>query len=147
MAVAEEGIPVAPSWVVEFDHADEIDGESARAQALGLNVLRRQGKSLMIQGDVPKTLGYDACGGAKNKTVVPVAEYAVTPGLMKAADLDKYREMAKTRDARNIALRAEVSQDSLRGFIEKLQGYGSRNSYTGEGGTLDQAADWAADQH
>lgn len=133
-------------WVVEFDNTDEIDGESARAMSLDLKVILREGKSLMIQGDVPKTLGYDACGGNKNKTIVPVADHKVTPGSMKTADLSKYAEMAKTRNARNIALRAEVSESSLRAFIEKLQGYGSRNSYTGEGGTLDQAADWAADQ-
>jgi len=145
-SVATEADFAEPVWVVEFDNAEEIEGESARAKSLGLDIILQQGKSLMLQGDVPKTLGYDACGGSKNKTVVPVADHEVTPGAMPASDLDKYKELAKTRNAKNIALRAGVSQDSLKGYIEKLQGYGSRNSYTGEGGTLDQAADWAADQ-
>jgi len=135
------------AWVVEFDNAEDVAGVAWRAESLGLEVVLRQGESLMIQGeDVPEKLGLDSCGGNKNKTLVPVADHEVRYGTMASSDLSKYKELAKTRNGKNIALRDQVSQESLRGFIQKLQDFKSRNSYSGEGGTLDQAADWAAGQ-
>lgn len=134
------------AWVIEFDKPEEVAGMAWRAESLGLEVVLRQGESLMIQGDVPEKLGLDNCGGNTGKTLVPVADYEVKYGAMAASDLTKYAELAKTRNGRNMALREQVSQESLQGFIQKLQDFKSRNSYSGEGGTLDQAADWAAEQ-
>jgi len=138
--------PPPRAWVVEFDNMTLMESESARASSLGLQVVFQRSGSLVIEGDVPSTLGYDACGGNAQKTVVPVSDHEVTLGAMPESDLSKYLELAKTRNARNIALRDRLSKESIQGFIQKLQDYGSRNSYTGEGGTLDQAADWAAEK-
>jgi len=143
---SKEEMPPPRAWVVEFDNLTLMESESARASSLGLQVVFQRGGSLVIEGDVPSTLGYDACGGNTQKTVVPVSDHEVTLGTMPESDLSKYLELAKTRNGRNIALRDRLSKESIQGFIQKLQDYGSRNSYTGEGGTLDQAADWAAEK-
>jgi len=136
--------PTSSLWVLEFEHEDEIAKEQAHVEALGLEVMFRRGKSLVVDGDVPKKLGYDGCGSSGNVTVVPVSEFEVTPSAMPRFDVEKYTKMAQTRDERNVALRERSSRGSVRITSEMLDSFKDRYSYGGEGSGLDQAADWAA---
>lgn len=143
--VAKSEEHAAPVWVIEYDNPADVEKERARAESLKLEVLFQQQDSLVIQGDVPATLGYDACGGEKNKTVLTVADYEIVPRSMPTDDFDKYMALASTADPRNAALHGKMTRESLRDMIQRLQDYGTRNSYEGENG-LDAAADWAAEQ-
>lgn len=135
-----------PLWVVEYEDMKEMETERRRAQSLGLQILFKAKGSLVIQGDVPGTLGYDACGGNNGKIVAPVSEYEVTPKAMPDFDKEKYMALASVADPANVALRGRSTRSSLKETVEKLEKYVTRNSYSGEGGGLDQAADWAAEQ-
>jgi len=144
--VGKEADSSKPLWVIEFERMEEIEEERARAESLGLQVLFERERSLVIQGDVPGKLGYDSCGGNGNKTVVPVANFEVTPRAMPPLDVEKYTRLAQIADPANIALREIAGRSSLRLTLEQLLSYEDRQSYGGVGSGLDQAADWAAKQ-
>ena len=88
-------------------------------------------------------LGYDACGMEEDKRFISVPAEAVRgPKSMNKEEKARYMKMAKNKDTQVENLLELVQETSLVGFIEHMQDYQSRNSYSGDNG-LDQAADWA----
>jgi len=132
-------------WVVEYASAEEMSSERRRADAGGLEVILQEKQSLVMQGNVPGVLGYDACGGEVNKTVISVANHEVLTVPMPAAEASIHLEQAQSADPWIVELLEQVSQSSIRDSISKLQSYTSRNSASGSAG-LDPAAEWASQQ-
>jgi len=132
-------------WVVEYMSAEQLSAERLRAESAGLEVVLQEKKSLLMQGNVPGLLGYDACGGEPNKTVISVASRAVSYVPMPSADASKYLALARNADPWIVALLDQVSQSSITDSITTLQSYTSRNSASGSSG-LGPAAEWASAQ-
>lgn len=132
-------------WVVEYASAEELSSERSRADAGGLKVILQEKQSLVMQGDVPGVLGYDACGGEVNKTVISVATREVLTVPMSATEAGTHLEQAQSADPWIETLLEKTSQSSITESITKLQSYTSRNSASGSAG-LDPAADWASQQ-
>jgi len=132
-------------WVIEYTTSAEMQTEKHRAETMGLQVTMEEKLSLVLQGNVPAVLGYDACGGETNKTVISVADRTVTERPMPAAAAVKYLAQAEAADPAIVELLTQVSQQSIASTITTLQTYTSRNSRSGDVG-LDPAAEWAAQQ-
>lgn len=133
-------------WVVEFGSAKQLQKEKAYALKQKLNIVLQQGESLVISGDVPGKMGYDACGSEGDKTVISVSKTPIRgPRPMLKAEKDKYMARARVPSDKNINLLDRVSSDSLAQLITHMEDYTSRNSYSGENG-LNQAVDWAAEK-
>jgi len=117
--------------------------ERRRAELGGLAVALQEKLSLVVQGNVPAVLGYDACGGETDKTVLSVPNYQVLERPMPASTAQMYLERARTADPAITAIVDAVSKDRLTSTLSKLQNYTSRRSESGQVG-LDPAADWVA---
>merc|ERR1719464_2644652 len=130
-------------WLVEYTSAAEMVAERARAESAGLVVTLQEKLSLVMQGNVPGLLGYDACGGEPNKTVISVADREVHERAMPAATVSRYLARAQTADPLIVQFLSQVSQQSVTETLTTLQSYTSRNSRSGDIG-LDPAAEWAA---
>jgi len=130
-------------WVVEYTSAAEMRAELARAESAGLVVTLQDKLSLVLQGNVPSLLGYDACGSEANKTVISLADYEVLEKPMPDVAASKYLARAQTADPLIVEFLSQVSQESIVETLTTLQSYTSRNSGSGAAG-LDPAAEWAA---
>lgn len=138
---AEED-PAKHVWVVEYASNDILERERARAESTDLKVLFHKGDSLVLEGDVPASLGYDGCGGDAEKTVIPVADHEVIHKPMAKADYDKYMALAQEKDPRILQVLSNISRQNLQEQVEHLVSYGTRHSHSLSQG-LDPAAAWA----
>jgi len=130
-------------WVVEYTSAAQMKAERARAESAGLVVTLQEKLSLVLQGNVPSSLGYDACGSETDKTVISVADREVLERPMPAAAASKYLARAQTADPLTVQFLSQVSQQSITETLTTLQSYTSRNSQSGDVG-LNPAAEYAA---
>ena len=132
-------------WVIEYDEVELMKKELLRIEEAGVPIMTAEKLSLVVGGgeSTADALGYDACGMEDDKRFISVPSTAVRgPKSMPPADKARYMKMAKNKDAQVENLLELVQETSLVGFIEHMQDYQSRNSYSGDNG-LDQAADWA----
>jgi len=132
-------------WVIEYPTAEAMAAERRRAELGGLVVTLQEKLSLVVEGNVPAVMGYDACGSETDKTVLSVPNYEVSERPMPAGTAQQALQRARTADPSIQALLNAVSRDRITTTLDKLQSYTSRRSESGSAG-LTPAADWIAGQ-
>jgi len=128
-------------WVVEYNDAGQMATERRRAEKSEVSLILEEKFSLVLQGDVPGVMGYDACGSEANMTVISVPDHDIVERPMPVATASK--RLTEAADPAIEELLQQMSEDDIVATITQLQSYNSRNSASG-GANLDAAADWAA---
>eukprot|EP01043_Picozoa_sp_COSAG02_P076187 COSAG02_NODE_16060_length_1117_cov_0.761297_2_plen_262_part_01 len=140
-------------WVIEFDEETLMTDELARMKALEVPVLVQRKRTLVVGGgeSTGDTLGYDACGMETDKRFISVSTHAVhAPATMPREAKARMMQLAKHKSSATEDLLEAVSMAELVELIDHMEGYFTRNSFSGDGPAgeegLNQAADWAAAQ-
>lgn len=139
-------------WVIEFDEAALMHAELVRMKALGVPVLAERKLSVVIGGgeSTGDSLGYDACGMETDKRFISVSTHDVhAPATMPRDAKAHMLQHIKDKQQITLDLLEAVSMAELVESIEHMEGYFSRNSFSGDGPSpeeegLNQAANWAA---
>lgn len=139
-------------WVIEFDEADLMRAELVRMKALGVPVLAESKLTVVVGGgeSTGDSLGYDACGMETDKRFISVSTHDVhAPASMPREAKARMLRHAKHKQQATLDLLEAVSMAELVESIEHMEGYFSRNSFSGDGPSpeeegLNQAANWAA---
>lgn len=140
-----DSAPDIDLWVIEYNTEEQLDAERVRAEQAGLVVALQEKLSLVVEGNVPAVLGYDACGGNTDKTVISVPAFAVEPRPMPQATAQKYLEAARESNPAIVKILDDVSEESIAKTLDNLQTYQTRRSESGEVG-LNPAAEWVVEQ-
>jgi len=132
-------------WVIEYNTEEQLDAERMRAEQAGLTVALQEKLSLVVEGNVPEVLGYDACGGNADKTVISVPNSAVEPRPMPQATAQKYLEAARVSNPAIVKILDDVSEESISQTLDSLQSYQTRRSDSLDVG-LSPAAEFVVEQ-
>jgi hypothetical protein len=141
-------------WVVEFDNEAIMLGDMKIIEATPeASVVHKSGLTAVIGGGefLTTALGYDACGENVGKRVISVPHSRVVP-TKRNSRMESLFAAALEKDPDVVAVLDLISQSSLEGLIREFESYNGRNSYSGSynttafpKGSLNEAADWAAD--
>ena len=121
-------------WIIEFDEPELMRSELARMKELEVPVLAERKLTLVVGGgeSTGDTLGYDACGMETDKRFISVSTHAVhAPASMPREAKDRMMRLAKHKSPAALDLLERVSMSELVELIEHMEGYFSRNSYSG----------------